>query len=86
MPPAEAVGRLQALLGQRSQRIAALDLAVAAPGGIIALSQFDSHPEYYRLHRLEEDGFRAVCSQPLASRGWMAIPVGAPVELTTFGR
>ncbi len=83
MPPADAAAKLLRTVEERARRIPALDLAIVAPDAIVALSRFESHPEYYRIHRLEEDGFRAVCSQPLASRGWTAMPVGAPVELPT---
>ncbi len=86
MPPAGAVARLLRTVEERARRIPALDLAIVGESGIVALSRFDEHPEYYRLHQARHNGVRIVCSQPLASRGWTPVPVGAPVELVTTGR
>ena len=79
-PVAPAVGRLLSLLERRSRSIPALDLAVAGPTEVVALSRFESHAGYYQLHSVEQDGIRAVCSQPLDPR-WNPLPTGRPVSL-----
>ncbi len=77
----DAVTRLLGLLEQRARRVDALDLAIACPDQIVALSRFESHAEYYRLHHLQDDGLAIVCSQPLDGRGWTPLPTGRPVVL-----
>lgn len=75
-----AVGRLLELLERRSRRIAALDLAVADRDEIVGLCRFESHAQYYRLHQIERDGVRMVCSEPLDGR-WTPLATGKPVTL-----
>ncbi|HVN75999.1 MAG TPA: hypothetical protein VMT19_06755 [Thermoanaerobaculaceae bacterium] len=81
LSPAEAVGRLQRVLEERSRRIPALDLAIVGSAGVVALSRFTSHPEYYRLHACADGAVEAVCSQPLDGRPWRELPTGTPVAL-----
>lgn len=81
LPPRDAVARLQRLLAERARRIPALDLAIVGAGGIVALSRFADHADYYQLHRAESGGVRAVCSEPLAPAGWTALPTGTPAEV-----
>lgn len=80
-PPQEAVGRLGVMLAARARRVPALNLAIVGGSGIVALSQFEEHPEYYRLHHAELAGTVAVCSQPLGAAGWRPLPTATPQAL-----
>jgi predicted glutamine amidotransferase len=80
-PAPAAVTKLLDLLETRSRGIPALDLAIAAPGELVALSRFEAHAEYYQLHHYEGDDTVMVCSQPLGGRGWQPLPTDGPIAL-----
>ena len=74
-----AVERLLALIRERARGVPALDLAVASPREIVALSEFEARPDYYRLHLAERDGIRVVCSQPFGPSHWQPLPTGRAI-------
>jgi predicted glutamine amidotransferase len=72
--PAEALARLHALLLRRAVAVPALNLAVCGAQEVTAISHFETHPEYYRLHHARDNGSTLLCSQPILGLAWRPLP------------
>lgn len=63
--PQEALERVRVLLHRHCREIVALNIGLATSEGIYSLNHFSCHPEYYALHRWNDDQTHIICSEPL---------------------
>jgi predicted glutamine amidotransferase len=72
--PGRSLERLAQILDKRSREISALNIGLCDGDRMYAYCRYADFPEYYHLQMATSPGLTAVCSEPLAGKGFAPAP------------